>query len=122
MYSSSVQSLSDQLRNYRIKHQNEKHAQTLHAHHIDNTVTPTPSERITHLEDENKLLKNHINSLMSQIHNMHQQLEYMYRTNRELNQMLLLKSRDNSMDVHDDDLYSLKRGRPWKFKNDDEEF
>lgn len=114
MYSSSV---TDQLHNYRQNHRN-KHL----TNHIGNTVTPTPSERITHLEDENKLLKNHINSLMSQIHNMHQQLEYMYRTNRELNQMLLLKSRENSMDVHDDDLYSLKRGRPWNFKNDDEKF
>ena len=114
MYSSSV---SAQLHNYRKNHQN-KHL----TGHVANTVTPTPSERITHLEDENKLLKNHINSLMSQIHNMHQQLEYMYRTNRELNQMLLLKSRENSMDVHDDDLYSLKRQRPWKFKNDNEEF
>ena len=114
MYSSSV---ANQLHNYRQNHRN-KHL----TGHIGNTVTPTPSERITHLEDENKLLKNHINSFMSQIHNMHQQLEYMYRTNRELNQMLLLKSRENSMDVHDDDLYSLKRGRPWNFKNDDEKF
>ena len=60
--------------------------------------------------------------MLSQINYMHQQLENVYRTNRELNQMLLLKSRENSMDVHDDDLYSLKRVRPWKFKNDDEKF